>query len=464
MFGIAACFALLLATGCASSPAQPADDTVRVTAERPNLIVLLTDDQRHDALGAAGNAIIQTPHMDTLARAGVYFPNAYVTTSICAVSRASILSGQYARRHGIDDFATGFSTEAFAHTYPALLREAGYYTGFIGKYGLGGELPAEEFDVWHGFGGQGSYYATDAQGDSLHLTRLMGRQAIAFLEGAAAREEPFALSVSFKAPHVEGLNQFVPDPAFDGLYAEATIPPPPDTAYSKLPAFGFSENPREEGRARWRVRFGTDSLYQVNVKRYYRLVTGVDRVLGEVRAALEREGLAENTVILLTSDNGFFLGEHGLAGKWYGHEASIRVPMILYDPRSPQSQTRDEMTLNIDVAPTLLALAGLPIPERMQGQDLSRLLQTPRPQGEAWRHDFFYEHLFGYDGRIPRTEGVVQPRFKYLRYLDPDPDVETLYDTERDPHELENLADDPAYRDTLAAMRARWAYLRGALQ
>lgn len=460
-------WALALA-GCAQEPPGGEVEAGSSVAEGapPNVIVLLTDDQRHDALGVAGNSIIQTPHLDALAKDGIYFPNAFVTTSICAVSRASIFSGQYARRSGIQGFATNFSQEAFAYTYPAVFRRAGYYTGFIGKYGIGSDLPTDAFDEWYGFSGQGTYYQKDAQGNDIHLTRKIGLQAVSFLESAAAKEQSFALSISFKAPHVEPPH-FASDPAFDSLYADARIPEPADTAYSKLPAFGFSENPEEEGRARWNVRFSTDSLYQTNVKKYYRLVTGVDRVVGQIREELESLGLAENTIILFTSDNGFYLGEHGLAGKWYGHEESIRVPMILYDPRLPthmRGSVRDEMVLNIDVAPTLLSMAGLEVPARVQGQDMSRLIHAPRPQGDTWRHDFFYEHLFDYDGRILKTEGVVQQRFKYLRYLDPEPDYEVLYDTEEDPHETQNLASDPAYQDTLNAMRDRWAYLRTALR
>ena len=485
--------ALLLVLALASCPAppRPADDAGRGGvderptpegrgAERPNVIVLVTDDQRADALSVAGNAVLRTPELDRLAREGTRFTNGYVTTSICMTSRASILTGQYARRHGINDFGTPLSREQLLASYPARFEAAGYYTGFVGKWGLGGAVPDTLFDVWHGFGGQGSYRATDERGGAVHLTRLMGRQAVGFLERAAAQDAPFQLSVSFKAPHVEGDNEFVADSAFDDLYADSVIPAPPDTAYHEteaLPAFGFANNPREEGRARWRVRFGTDSLRQANVKRYYRLVAGVDRAVGEIRAALERLGQAENTVIVFLSDNGFFLGEHGLAGKWYGHEESIRVPLLVYDPRVPASargQVRSEIALNVDVAPTVLDLAGLAAPPGVQGRSLAPIVRG----GAAadWRREFFYEYGFGYDGRIPISEGVVGRRFKYLRYPDvsaprPDgatPPAEALFDTVADPTESDDLVDDlgrrPALADTLRAMRARWAAYREALR
>ena len=464
---------LVLALASCAAPPRPAADAGRGgVVERTNVIVLVTDDQRADALSVAGNAVLRTPELDRLARDGTRFVNGFVTTSICMTSRASILTGQYARRHGINDFARPLSREQILATYPARFEAAGYFTGFIGKWGLGGALPDTLFDVWHGFGGQGSYRATDERGGAVHLTRLMERQAVGFLERAAAQDFPFLLAVSFKAPHVEGDNEFVPDPAFDDLYADATVPLPADTAYvdtESLPAFGFALNPREEGRARWRVRFGTDSLRQANVKRYYRLVNGIDRAVGEIRAALERLGQAENTVVVLIGDNGFFLGEHGLAGKWYGHDPSIRVPLLVYDPRVPaaaRGQVRDEIALNIDVAPTVLDLAGLATPPGVQGRSLGPLVR-----GGAvvdWRREFFYEYGFGYDGRIPITEGVVGRRFKYLRYPGATPPAEALFDTAADPTESDNLVDDlgrrPALADTLRAMRARWASYREALQ
>ncbi len=453
--------------GCAGSPSASGP------GERPNVIVLVTDDQRADALSAAGSSVLQTPALDRLAEDGTRFANAYVTSSICMTSRASILTGQYARRHGIWDFGTPLSGRQLAASYPAVFERAGYFTGFIGKWGLGGALPDTLFDVWHGFGGQGSYSATDDEtGEPVHLTRLMGRQAVRFLRRAADQDAPFLLSVSFKAPHVEGDNVFAPDPTFAALYADATIPPPADTAYHKaesLPAFGFVRNPREEGRARWRVRFGTDSLYQANVKRYYRLVTGIDRAVGEIRAELERLGLEENTVVVFTSDNGFFLGEHGLAGKWYGHDPSIHVPLLIYDPRVPaeaRGQVRDEIALNVDLAPTVLDLAGLAVPEGVQGRSLAPIITGRDP--DDWRTDFFYEYHFGYDGRIPESEGVVTDRYTYLVWTGADPPVETLFDTVADPAQSDNLMDDldrrPALADTLDALRQRLAAFRETLR
>ena len=197
----------------------------RQAGTRPNIVFLLTDDQRWDSLGCMGNKIVQTPEIDRLSSQGVTFTNNFVTTSICMTSRASIFLGQYARAHKINDFSTAFTAEQFRRTYPQLLRRAGYHSGFIGKYGVGDEMPVNEFDYWQGFPGQGKYFPQGEPGK--HLTELMGDQALEFLE-RAPRDRPFCLSISFKAAHVqdEDPRQFLPSPATEGLYRDVAIPMP----------------------------------------------------------------------------------------------------------------------------------------------------------------------------------------------------------------------------------------------
>lgn len=429
----------------------------------PNFVLLVTDDQRGDALGAMGNPIIQTPHLDRLCREGVTFVNNFVTTSICMVSRASMFLGQYLSTHGINEFNEQLTPEAFRRSYPGLFRAAGYRMGFIGKWGLDRKpLPEGQFDYWRGFAGQGSYFPEGPNGP--HATALMGRQAVECLRQFADRQ-PFFLQVSFKAPHVqdEDPRQFLYDPADAALYRDVTIPPPrtADTRFlSALPI----EVHRSEGRRRWAIRFSTPELYQESVRSYYRLITGVDRVVGHIRRTLAELGLDRDTVIVFTSDNGFYLGEHGLAGKWLMHEPSIRTPMIIYDPRLPEKARglrRPEIALNIDLAPTLLALAGLEIPRSVQGRSLVPLLDPEaRPR---WRKDFFYEHTFTARGWIPRVEGVRGERWKYTRYLDTDPLFEELYDLETDPHEERNRARDPSCRAVLEQMRARYRLWKDVL-
>ena len=420
----------------------------------PNIIFLLADDHRADAMGCAGNPIISTPNMDDMARNGVRFTNAFVTTSICASSRASIFSGQWTARHGIINFALNFSDDDLALTYPMLLRAAGYRTGFIGKYGVGPkrELPIDKYHYWRGFAGQGQYEKEDDHGNYKHLTSIMGDQAVEFLQGCSP-DRPFCLSVSFKAPHVQDNDprQFIYDRAYAGLYKDVTIPTPKtaDPKYFEaLPEF----LQKSEARCRWDIRFPTPEKFQESVKSYYRLITGVDTVIGRIRRDLAGLNLDDNTVIMLMGDNGFYLGEHGLAGKWFPHEESIRVPLLVYDPRSPKKlrgRTLSQVALNVDIAPTILGLAGLDAPAAMQGASLLPLLAGRKPK---WRTEFFYEHPFPHK-TIAKSIALRTQRYKYALYTDYG--YEELYDLRNDPLETNNLAPDKKNKETLDALRTR---------
>ena len=446
-------------------------------ADRPNIIMLLTDDQRWDTLGCMGNQIIKTPNVDRLAAGGVVFDNAFVTTSICMTNRACIFTGQYAARHGVIDFRTNFTPQQLAQTYPGRLKSAGYHLGFIGKWGVG-KPPEDLFDYNQGWPGQNKYLNIK-DGKFRHLTSIMSDQAMEFLDSTPS-DKPFNLSISFKAPHCQdgpperflddpkfpqfkGLyqkhpSQFFYDPSLGGLYADATIPPAPlsDPAFfNSLPEFLR----KSENRIRWEIRFPTPEQYQETVKAYYRLISGVDNVVGRIVKKLREKGVAENTIILYHGDNGFYLGERGFAGKWYPHEVSLRVPLVIYDPRLPAAQRgtrRDQTALSIDLAPTILAMAGVEAPERMQGEDLVPILEGKSP---AWRSEFFYEHLFDHK-TIPRTEGVRDRRYKYIRFIDSDPPCEELYDMDNDSDEADNLAKKPQHAKTLEVMRKKWAAWR----
>jgi arylsulfatase A-like enzyme len=449
--GTAGLTASLVCSGC--TPKGP-----------PNIIFLLTDDQRWDTFGAAGNQVIKTPNMDRLAAEGVMFKNAFVTTSICMSSRASIFLGQYERRHQINDFAKDFTPQQLANTYPMLLKKQGYTVAFIGKYGVGSTLPKEHYDYWKGLPGQPRYETSDENKKPIHSTRLFGNQTVQFLREAPTNR-PFCLSVSFKAPHVQDGDprQFIPDPAYEDLYTDVTIPPPKTATsahYQVLPEFLRAET--TVARKRWQLRFKNPELYQMMVKNYYRLISGVDAVLGRIRRELDVLKLAENTIIALAGDNGFYLGEYGLAGKWYGHEPSIRVPLILYDPRLPQSkrsQVRDELALNIDIAPTFLDYAGITPTAGIQGKSLLPLI---RGKSVPWREDFLYEHTYHVPdayrekvGTIPPSVGVRTQRYKYLRYFEEKPVFEELYYLEDDPHEEKNLVSEEAYTSIPEQLRKR---------
>jgi arylsulfatase A-like enzyme len=447
---------------------------------RPNIVFLLTDDQRWDTLGCMGNKIIQTPNVDRLAAQGVVFDNCFVTTSICMTNRACIFTGQYAARHGVWRFDTVFTPAQLAQTYPALLKQAGYYIGFIGKWGVG-TPPQELFDYNRGWPGQNQYFrpvkgkdvlayldprlstsgrATEDLGQ-VHLTARMGQQAMEFLDGVPA-DRPFCLSLSFKAPHCQdgqpAFRQFPYEPDLGGLYRDVVIPPAPlsDAAFFEaLPEFLRTS----ENRARWKVRFATPEMYQHSVKSYYRLISGADRVVGQIVEKLRQKGIEDNTVILFSGDNGFYLGERGLAGKWFPHEVSIRVPLVVYDPRLPSDRRGkrcDQTVLSIDLAPTMLAMAGVKTPAKMQGETLLPLMRGQQP---PWRTEFFYEHLFRNAG-IPRSEAVRDQRYKYIRFIDSKPLYEELYDLSTDPDEAHNLAGRPEHAETLQRMRQKWQVWR----
>ena len=457
-----------VAAGCA-----PATRGGERRVRRPNLVFLLADDMRWDAMGCAGHPLVRTPCLDRLAADGVRFTNAFVTTSICAPNRACILAGQHTRTVGIKDFAQPFSQEQLDRTYPVLLRQAGYRTGFIGKWGVGAgseellKLPASRFDYWRGFTRQGKYFH-DVDGQRLHLTTgLVPRQVREFLAGCTA-EQPFCLSISFKAPHGPWQDF---DPALKSLYTGRDLPTLPKTfakehfeALPELLRNSLNGLNRRAHDSRWGRREDPEQPAKM-VAQYYRLITGLDVAVGKLRAALAERGFDRKTVIVFTSDNGHFLFEQGLMGKWLMYEPSIRVPLLVYDPRLPASArgtTRDEMVLTIDVAPTLLAMAGVPIPRAMQGRDLGPLLAGRRV---AWRQDWFYEHTFTLapPRTIAKSQGVRTERWKYIRYLDPEPHYEQLFDLAADPDELTNLAGDPQHRAILDQLRARYQHYRTAL-
>ena len=423
----------------------------------PNIIFLLTDDQRWDAMGCAGNPYIQTPNMDKLAAGGVLFTKAYVTTPICAISRASILSGQYAWRHGIEDFSTHFTDSAYQYTYPILLKKAGYHIGFIGKYGVGKEkdFPVKEYDYWRCFPGQGYYWHKDSLGRDIHLTKIIGNQALEFLDHYG-NKGPFCLSVSFKAPHSQDGDprQYLYDSAYINLYKSKLFPmsTTADSFYWHTFPESFREN--NEGRIRWKIRFETSEKYQTSIAGYYRLIYGVDVQIAKLRKYLKTHHLEKNTIIMLMGDNGYYLGEHGLAGKWYGHDESLRVPLIIYDPAlqdKERGNKRNEYVLNIDIAPTILDYVGVDIPSSMQGKSLRKLVYG---QVKGWRKEFMIEHRFKYK-TIPRSEGVVSNEWRYVHFIDRDSTYEWLFNVKNDPYEINNLAKDTAWQQTKNKLRKR---------
>ena len=446
-----------------------ATTAARADQQRPNIIFLLTDDQRADLLGAAGNQYAKTPNLDELASAGTLFKNAFVTTSICMTSRASIMLGQHALRHGVHEFNVSLKPQQLQDSYFGQLKSAGYQLGFIGKWGVGNP-PEEFFDFNRGFAGQGNYYSSNDD-ETEHLTARMGNQSIEFLDQIDPSRS-FCLSISFKAPHVDEWNsdiQFNFDRKLSHLYHDVQIPSVPLTDpkyYDRLPEF-LKES---ENRKRWQTRFATKHMAQESLKGYYRLVAGVDIVVGRIREALAKQGLQDNTVIIFSSDNGFYLGERGLAGKWLAHEESIRVPLIVYDPRIsrvPGGRQRTEMALNIDLPATILDYAGVEAPPAMQGRSLKPLVDGQDFGGgdgtPGWPSTFFYGHYLDWQG-IPKSEGVRTHQWKYITYFEVDPPYEELYDLENDPRETSNLASLSEHAGTLRDLRRLHKVMRLSIE
>jgi arylsulfatase len=428
-------------------------------AERPNVLFLLADDWRHDTLGCAGNPVVKTPHLDALAKDGVRFTRACVTTSICGVSRASLLTGQWMSRHGNPGFAM-FKTP-WEETFPGLLRKEGYWVGHVGKW-HNGKFPAERYDFGRSYAGV--HWIKQPNEEPIHVTQKNEDDALEFLR-TRPKDRPFCLTLAFFAAHAEDHNpkQFLPQPGSMSLYADVTIPVPPtanDAALRRLPA--FLQAPANEGRVRWKWRFDTPEKYQEMMKNYYRLCSEVDTTSGKVLAELKAQGLLDDTLVIFTADNGYFHGEHGLADKWYPYEESIRVPMIVRDPRLPaekRGMTSDAFVLNVDVAPTILAATGVPAPKTMQGRDFAPLYAAAEKPSPSWRDEFFYEHaIVGKKERIPASEALVRKEQKYLYW--PDYSVEEYFDLKADPLEQENLIASPARETEIKAMRERFQELK----
>ncbi|TMM52009.1 DUF4976 domain-containing protein [Maribacter algarum] len=427
----------------------------QVQAEKPNIIFILTDDQRYSALGYAGNELISTPEMDKLAKEGTYFKNAMVTTPICAASRASILTGLYERTHNFN-FQTGNIRESYmAHSYPTILKNNGYTTGFYGKYGVRYDDLEKQFDTYESYDRnnqypdrRGYYYKTLGK-DSVHLTRYTGQKAIDFIANTKT-DKPFCLSLSFSAPHAH-------DPAEDQYFwqeeSEALLQnmkmPGPELGEDKY----FEAQPKivRDGfnRLRWTWRYDTPEKYQHSVKGYYRMISGIDREIAKIRNELKKKGLDKNTVIILMGDNGYFLGERQFAGKWLMYDNSVRVPLIVFDPRQKKQKDSDALALNIDVPSTILDLAGIQQPKTWQGKSLMPIASNKTKDFK--RDTVLIEHIWDFEN-IPPSEGIRTKDWKYFRYIN-DKTIEELYDLKKDPQEINNLAKDPTFAQKLNAFR-----------
>jgi arylsulfatase A-like enzyme len=475
---------LVVITSCAPSqePREP-----------PNILFIFTDDHAAHAVGAYGSHLAQvapTPNIDQLAREGMLFRNAFVTNSICVPSRATILTGAHSHVNGAITNAIPF--DGSQPTFPKLLREAGYQTALIGKWHL--QTDPTGFDHWEiltGFGGQGSYYNPEFASpagptqETGYSTDIITDKTLTWLREARDTTRPFMLMFQHKAPHISW------EPSLDHIddFEEVTIPESPtlfDDYSDRNSAAGTTwmtierhmgagplklEPPRtlnEDQLEAWSAVYGPrneayraanpqgDDLvrwrYQRYLKDYLRTIASVDEGVGRVLAYLEESGLAENTVVIYNSDQGFFLGDHGWYDKRWMYEESLRAPLIVRWPGVVEPGSEDRhLVQNLDFAQTFLHMAGVEAPGRMQGRSLVPLLRGEEP-GD-WRDAIYYHYYESGGHNVPRMYGVRTDRYKLIHY--PETGERELFDLAEDPYELHTVHDDPAYAEVLAAMEDR---------
>ncbi|MEM7583439.1 MAG: sulfatase-like hydrolase/transferase [Acidobacteriota bacterium] len=446
--------------GCASVPSSPeraGSDTAAASQRPPNIVVVLSDDQRYDTLGMNGHPFIETPNIDRLARQGVRFDNSFVITSLCQPSRATLLTGRYTHR-------TQVTANRGANRNPEAsmvvrLRQAGYRTGFFGKYHLEDCTPRPEFDHWEclaGRLGQGTYVEGKINVNGVkqpyegYSTDTVTERANAWI--ASQQDRPFFALISVKNPHVP----LTPPPRHAELYADAEIalPASADDPKEGLPAYVRAEMIApalaQELEAQADTAAASDAAIGV-LRSYARMIPSIDDVVGRVDAGLEAAGLRDHTLLVFTSDNGILLGEHGIFRKKLAYEPSIRVPLVMRLPgRIPAGSRPPQMVLNVDLAATFLDAAGVePEPElELDGRSLLELLDNPRAR---WRESWVYIAPYRRRSQPPflalRTE-----RWKYVRYAG-SPIEEQLFDLQSDPAERQNLAAAPASQRQLERMR-----------
>ncbi|KAF0095099.1 MAG: sulfatase [Puniceicoccaceae bacterium 5H] len=427
--------------------------------KRPNVIFIMSDDHAVNAISAYGSDLVETPQIDRLASQGMRFTNAFCTNSICGPARAVILTGKYSHLNGyMVNETTRF--DGSQTTFPQLFQQAGYETAIIGKWHLGSEPTG--FDHWDILDGQGQYFnppfITDGQMhvEKGYVTDIIADKTVDWLRHHDP-DQPFMLISQHKAPH----SNFQPPPRYAHAFDDVTFAEP-DNLFddysdrseaardnnmridphltlqymSDDPLMKVPEDLTGQDRTRW--------MYQYYLRHYLGCVLAVDDAVGRIMDTLDELGLADNTIVVYTSDQGFFLGEHGWYDKRFMYEESLQIPLIFRYPEGIQSgQVEDRFALNLDFAQTLLDFAGIPAPDDMQGRSLKPILEGDPIA--LWRRSMYY-HYYEYPGWhfVKRHYGVRSERFKLIHYYH-DIDAWELYDLQEDPHEMHNVYDDPAY-------------------
>ncbi|ANQ51898.1 sulfatase [Flammeovirga sp. MY04] len=438
--------------------------------KRPNIIFLLSDDHTSIATGCYGNDQVVTPNMDKLAETGTQFMNHYNTTSICMASRAIYMTGMFEYKTGCNFEHGPMKKEKFQKSYPMILRDAGYFTGFAGKFGFAVSdgtdpsdkkwevLPVDQFDVWAGGLGQTKYkteknkYIKKYAEKYPHSTRAHAAWAHDFIVEAKESGKPFCMSISFKAPHLP----FTPDVYFDAVYEGKTY---------KKPANYGEENAKHlapqalTGRQYKQYEFwrDTEENYQEAIKRYNQLIHGVDYAIGMIRKSLEELGVDENTIIIYAGDNGYSCGAHNLGGKVLPYEEASKSPLLIYDPRMPKKTKgaqRETITSSIDIAPTILTMAGVDVPQNMDGVNLVPLMHKKKGISRE------YIPLMNFFGNDEIQEmSVVSKDWKYIYWQYEDERMqptEELYYVGKDRLEMENVISEKKYQKQLQIMRKRY--------
>jgi len=455
--------------------AQKLPELEKINKVKPrNIIFILSDDHRNDFMGFTGKVPwLETPNMDKLAKEGAWCKNAFVTTSLCSPSRASILTGQYSHVHTIvDNFAPNPGNILF---FPQYLQQAGYQTAFLGKWHMGshGDEPQPGFNHWESFLGQGVYYAPKLNingkrtqyADSVYITDLLTEHAINWLKNRD-QKKPFFLYLSHKAVHAD----FMPAKRHENRYSGKKINLPPTYSQTKNGEYLSLKWPEwvKQQRVSWH---GVDYMYHGNpdfnemVQKYCETLLGVDESIGGVLNYLKKEGLDESTMVIYMGDNGFSWGEHGLIDKRHFYEESVKVPFLVRCPELFKGgKTIEKMVQNIDVAPTCLELAGLKKPDYMPGRSLVGLLKG---EEKNWRDRIFYEYYWEYDFPMtPTVFGVRTDQYKYIRYQGIW-DRNELYDIRNDPDEMYNIIDRPEHQELvkeLANQLYDWLENTGGMQ
>ncbi|MBU2877919.1 MULTISPECIES: sulfatase-like hydrolase/transferase [Aliiglaciecola] len=515
--GISGCSVAKKASNESSQEVTMATNSAKQTS-RPNVIVILADDMRAGVTGYEGHPIIKTPNIDNLAANGTVFNKGFATSAVCTPSRTNLLTGLYERRHGINfNSDSSMTEEAWSQTYPMLLKDAGYFVGWIGKNhtpigknkagetGYKSGVMDNSFDYWYASHGHLTFYPKDRKKHAIFKNAKADTQIEILEEGldnfmepheafkagynfldSRPKDKPFALMINFNVPHANStgtmklrdtdldLYKTTYRDQFDQVELPETYVASKDIKTPKIPknvyngeyinGYSYVKTPR--------------ALRERKI-REMQTISGIDKLVGKLVKHLDEQGIADNTIIVFTSDHGLMHGQFGLGGKVLLYEPSVRVPLVVYDPRLKQHKADEsnELVALLDIAPTLLDLTDTEIPEEMQGHSLKPLMQAD-PQlanKTVWRQELFLENMMTIQN-YPRMEGLRTHKWKYIRYFDKKKDqsyakmsvasingeqpiYEELFDLENDPLEINNVIADPINADVVQRLREKNAAL-----